>query len=106
MRGAYGLVATGSHGLPPTRYGLTCGFRVIRRKALAAVRLSSRRFDIDTEMLLAAVRQGWGVASVPIRAIDNGQASRIRPVPDGLRFLGVVVRYGIAPPRKNPAPAA
>lgn len=77
-----------------------CGFRVLRRQVLAATRLSSRRFDIETEVLLAATRQGWQVASVPIR-VGTPHASRIRPVSDGLRFLGVILRYFLRrPPRR------
>ena len=78
-----------------------CGFRVIRRHTLAAVTLSSRRFEIETEVLLAAVRQGWGVTSVPVRTIDTPHVSRIRPVADGLRFFGVILRYLVLPPRRR-----
>lgn len=76
-----------------------CGFRVIRREVLAAVRLSSRRFDIETELLLAAVRGGWTVTSVPIRAIYQHHTSYIRPMADGLRFCGLILRYLFCPPR-------
>ena len=76
-----------------------CGFRVIRREVLAAVRLSSRRFDIETELLLAASRGGWTVTSVPIRTIYQHHTSYIRPVGDGLRFCWLVLRYLCCPPR-------
>lgn len=76
-----------------------CGFRVIRREVLLAIRLSSRRFDIETELLLAAARGGWTVTSVPIRTIYQHHPSRIRPVRDGWRFCRLVLRYLCCPPR-------
>lgn len=77
-----------------------CGFRLVRRDVIQAVRLRSRHFDIETELLLAASRGGWTVTSVPIRTIyQNGHSSHIRPVRDGLRFFTVVLRYLLAPPR-------
>jgi glycosyltransferase involved in cell wall biosynthesis len=75
-----------------------CGFRLVRKEVIQAARLSSRRFDIETELLLAAVRGGWTVTSVPVRTIFNGHYSHIRPVRDGLRFFKVILRYLFAPP--------
>jgi len=75
-----------------------CGFRVLPRPLLLSVRLSSCRFEIETELLLAAIRQGWEVVSVPIRTIYDHQASHIRPLADGARFLRVVLRYLLLPP--------
>jgi len=76
-----------------------CGFRVIRREVLEQMRLSSRHFDIETELLLAASRAGWRVSSVPIRAIYAHHSSHIRPLVDGLRFVRLVLRYLLIPPR-------
>lgn len=76
-----------------------CGFRLVRKEVIQAARLSSRRFDIETELLLAASRGGWTVSSVPVRTIYNGHFSHIRPVRDGARFFKVILRYLFAPPR-------
>ncbi|MBI3087590.1 MAG: glycosyltransferase family 2 protein [Candidatus Omnitrophica bacterium] len=70
-----------------------CGLRVIRRDVLAAVRLRTRRFEIESEVLLAAARAGWAIDSVPIRAIYDRHRSHIRPLQDGVRFLRLIVRY-------------
>lgn len=70
-----------------------CGFRVVRREVLASVRLSSRHFDLETELLLAATTRGWRITSVPIRAIYANHASHIDPLVDGARFLRVVLRH-------------
>ena len=76
-----------------------CGFRVVRRKALEQMRLTSRHFDIETELLLAASRTGWRISSIPIRTIYDKHPSHIHPLMDGLRFIRLVVRYLVAPPR-------
>ena len=74
-----------------------CGFRVIRRAVLEQTQLSSQRFDIESELLLAAAYAGWTVASVPIRTIYTNHQSHIRPVRDGMRFIRLSVRYLLRP---------
>ena len=74
------------------------GFRVIPKALLSSVTLSARHFEIETEVVLAAIRAGWRVTSVPIRVIYDTQRSRIRPVRDGVRFLLLVLRYLWRPP--------
>ena len=70
-----------------------CGFRVIQRRVLDGLSLSSRRFDLESEFLLTATRLGWTVTSVPIRTIYQNHRSHIRPLTDGLRFLWLVLRH-------------
>lgn len=70
-----------------------CGFRMIRREVLTTIQLTTCRFEIETELLLAAARQGWVVSSVPIRAIYQNHASHIHPVSDGLRFVRLLLHY-------------
>ena len=81
-----------------------CGLRVIRRDVLEALRLTSARFDLETELLLAVAARGWAIRSVPIRTIyHNTHRSHIRPLRDGLRFVGLVARYALWP-RRHPGP--
>ena len=70
-----------------------CGFRMIRKELLTSVSLKSDRFEIETELLLAAAKRRWKTISVPIRTIYHDHASHIHPVRDALRFFGVVLRY-------------
>lgn len=74
-----------------------CGFRVIHRDVLTQVSLTSRRFDLETEILLAAAGRGWRVRSVPIRTIYERHGSHIHPISDGLRFFRLVLRYLFKP---------
>ena len=75
-----------------------CGLRVIRREVLQALQLTSKRFDLETELLLAAAIHGWSIRSVPIRAIyHEAHHSHIHPLRDGLRFISLVTRYALRP---------
>lgn len=79
-----------------------CGYRFIRREVLASVPLRARRFEIETELLLAASQRRWKTVSVPVRAIYNGRTSHIRPLREAWRFLGVLARHVTAPPPRTP----
>ncbi len=68
-----------------------CGFRFIRRDVLEGVTLHAARFEIETELLLAAARR-WKIVSVPVRTIYGRERSRIRPAREAVRFLGVLAR--------------
>lgn len=70
-----------------------CGFRAIRRQVLEHVALSACHFDLETELVLAASRAGWSIASVPVRSIYNHHRSYIHPVTDGFRFLRLIGHY-------------
>ena len=70
-----------------------CGFRLIRREVLVNLPLTATRFEIETELLLAAAKRSWKMISVPVRTIYAGQSSHIRPWRDGMRFLRTLLRY-------------
>ena len=70
-----------------------CGFRFIRREVLESVPLRAMRFEIETELVLGAALRRWKIVSVPVRSIYRDHHSHIRPVREGLRFIGVVLRY-------------
>ena len=80
-----------------------CGFRAIRREVLKVVALSSRHFELETELLLAASSHGWMIASVPIQSIYNQQPSHIRPFLDGMRFIRLIMRYLLVRPAPKPS---
>jgi glycosyltransferase involved in cell wall biosynthesis len=77
--------------LPDTQ----CGFRVFRMGALRGLNLKARGFDIETEMLVKLARRGARFTSVPVTAVYEGQASKLRPVRDTTRtcFLAVYYRF-------------
>jgi len=71
-----------------------CGFRLLRRSVLGDLRLSTARFETETEMLIQAARAGHKITSIPVRTIyEQGHASHIHPVRDTIRFFKFVRIY-------------
>jgi len=77
--------------LPDTQ----CGFRFIRKEVLQSVVLRARRFEIETELLLAAAAKRWKIISVPVRTTYREHQSYIRPLRDTVRFMALVLWYMI-----------
>jgi glycosyltransferase involved in cell wall biosynthesis len=72
------------------------GFRAFTTRLAADVtpRLARyRRYDYEAAFLLAALRAGYGVRSVAIPTIYDGQPSHFRSVVDGWRVARVFARY-------------
>ena len=64
-----------------------CGFRMIRREVLEKVRLTSDRFEVESELVIRAARAGFRIASVPVSSVYRRQSSFIRPLRDTVRFF-------------------
>ena len=70
-----------------------CGFRFIRKEVLGSVPLRSRRFEIETELLLRAAARHWKIVSVAVRVNYENHRSHIRPFPDTIRFISLVLQF-------------
>ena len=72
-----------------------CGFRLIGTRLLRTVELRADGYEIETEMILAACRGGFQVASVPIEVhyLDGSATSKMRPLRDTYRVIRVLYRY-------------
>ncbi|MDD5556251.1 MAG: glycosyltransferase family 2 protein [bacterium] len=70
-----------------------CGFRLVDRRAFDRMRLSTARYETESEMLIQAGRAGCAIASVPVRTIYGDEKSRINPLVDTLRFIRLTARY-------------
>jgi glycosyltransferase involved in cell wall biosynthesis len=72
-----------------------CGFRVFRVDAIRDLPLTASGYEIETEMLVKVCRRGGRIAPVPVTAVYDGQASKLRPVRDTTRtcFLAVYYRF-------------
>lgn len=65
-----------------------CGLKLIRRRVLEKIRLQSRKFEIESEILIEAVKKGFRVESYCISTIYPWKRnSYIRPFRDTLRFF-------------------
>ena len=70
-----------------------CGFRMYRLDAMRDLRLTSRGYEIETEMLIKLRRHGARVTSVPITAVYASERSRLRPVRDTTKTCFLAVYY-------------
>lgn len=72
-----------------------CGFRLFRTQVLDHVRLTTVRFETESEFLIRAAWAGFRIGSLPIATIYRGGQSHIMRWRDTLRFLKLMVRlYG------------
>ncbi|MCX7009139.1 MAG: glycosyltransferase family 2 protein [Kiritimatiellaeota bacterium] len=69
-----------------------CGFRYYRLDVLPAQPPASARFAAESELLLDLAARGVRIASAPVRTIYRDEQSKINPVVDTLRFLGMMLR--------------
>ncbi len=70
-----------------------CGYRLVAAGVIGKLSFSTSNYDTESEMLIEAARKGVAISSVPVRSIYSGQASRIRPGRDTVRFLRLVFRH-------------
>ena len=69
-----------------------CGFRVIPRRILECVKLTSDRFEIESELVIRSIWAGFRVASVPVSSVYKAHSSFIRPLRDTVRFFRLIRR--------------
>jgi len=73
-----------------------CGFRLIKREVLESVTIDTSHFEIESELILKAARQGFRLESIPIKSVYGREHSKINPFIDTLRFarmfLGLSLR--------------
>jgi glycosyltransferase involved in cell wall biosynthesis len=64
-----------------------CGFRLLRLDAWARLTIESQHFEVESETLLAFVAAGFRVEFLPVPVIPATRPSRIRVLPDTLRWF-------------------
>lgn len=70
-----------------------CGFRLIKREVLEKINLRAKNFEIESEMIIGAIRKGFIVSSFPIKTIYfHDSISQINPFVDTFRFFRFVLR--------------
>jgi len=69
------------------------GYRAIRASVLRAVRPQSRRFEYESEFLIAAARAGFSIGEATVPTLYNAPGSHIHPFRDTLRFIRLVIRH-------------
>jgi glycosyltransferase involved in cell wall biosynthesis len=70
-----------------------CGFRLIKREVLERIKLTTRNFELESEILLEASYAGFSIHSVAIQTIYAHDKSHIRPFRDSIRFIKFIFRH-------------
>jgi len=74
---------------------LFSGYRVLTRKLLDEIILTSEGFEIETELTLRTLAHGFPIVEVPTpySARLSGSHSKLRTISDGFRILGEVLAF-------------
>lgn len=75
------------------------GYRLVATDLLRRLRLSGRRYEIETEMLIKLARRGARIGRVRISTRYGVSVSKLRPVRDTTRTCFLAVRYRFFPER-------
>ncbi len=73
-------------------YDSQCGFRMIATKVLKNVKVESKNYDAESEILIRASRLGYKIDSVGVKTIYAGQESKINKFKDTIRFFKLLIR--------------
>lgn len=73
-------------------YDSQSGYRLHSRRLMEGTKLFTSGFELETEIIIEAVRGGMSIAWVPIRTLYGvGEVSYFHPLRDTTRFFGMVV---------------
>lgn len=76
-----------------TLHDTQCGFRLISHKVAHALDLRAERFDVDTEILFQAAKNGFRIVEASVSCIyPETHTSHIHPVRDTWRFIRLCLR--------------
>jgi hypothetical protein len=70
-----------------------CGFRLIKKEVLQKTKLSTRKFETESEILFETAKLGFDIHSIPVKTIYRSENSHINPINDTIRFFKFVRRY-------------
>jgi len=76
-----------------------CGFRAFRADVVRGMELSSRRFEIESEMLIKAIRAGFRFVEIPVTVRDNVGSSKVNVVMDGFMIFWKTLLNVLSPSR-------
>lgn len=68
------------------------GFRVMKTKILKNIELVSKRYDLESEILVKASRKGYKIGHASIKTIYGDETSKIHPIKDTFRFIRLIIR--------------
>jgi hypothetical protein len=93
-----------------TYLDLTSGFWAVNVQKARELRLTTDHFGIEAELFLKAHRYGWNASQIPVVYRERVGAPKLHALPDGIRILLSIVRFGrrsiqAAPPAISETPS-
>ncbi len=70
-----------------------CGYRLIKTDLLKRLDLRTGHYQTETEIILEAARNRAGFSSVDVPTIYNDHKSKLNPIIETLRFIGIMLSY-------------
>ncbi len=70
-----------------------CGYRLIKKEVIENLTIKTKKFEIESEMLINASQLGYSIKSIPIKSIYHKNVfSKIKPISDTFRFIKFILR--------------
>ncbi len=73
----------------------TGGFRAIRKSSWEKLNITSDGYQVETEMIYEAVRNGLNIAEVPVSCKWEGEISKLSIIKDGAKTLNLLSKHAI-----------
>ncbi|OGL46932.1 MAG: hypothetical protein A2161_14040, partial [Candidatus Schekmanbacteria bacterium RBG_13_48_7] len=69
-------------------YDSQCGFRLIKKEALQQLKLKSKKYEIEMEILIKLCKLGMNIVHVPVELVykDKKATSKMKPIRDTVRI--------------------
>jgi len=69
-----------------------CGYRLIKREVIEKINIISDKYEMESEILIKASREGYKIDFVPVPTIYGDEHSSINKVKDTYRFIRMYLR--------------
>jgi hypothetical protein len=70
-----------------------CGYRLIKREVIEKLTIRTKKFEIESEILINASKLGYLIKSIPIKTIyHKNTSSKIKPISDAFRFIKFIFK--------------
>jgi glycosyltransferase involved in cell wall biosynthesis len=68
------------------------GYRMLKTSIFEKIKLVTRRYDTESEILIKTAGMGGRIESIPVETIYGTETSSVHPFVDTLRFFRMVIR--------------
>lgn len=71
------------------------GYKILPSKFMRDIRFFSNGFDIEAEITVKLLKQGYTIKEVPIMTTPRGynQGKKLHAIPEGIKAIKIIIRY-------------